>query len=41
MQRERRDSLVELLDDLDREFGAPGPEAREWAGGVAGALGWK
>jgi Arc/MetJ-type ribon-helix-helix transcriptional regulator len=41
MQRERRDSLTELLDDLDRELGPPGPEAQEWAGGVARALGWK
>jgi Arc/MetJ-type ribon-helix-helix transcriptional regulator len=41
MQRERRDSLIELLDDLDRELGAPGAEAQEWADGVAGALGWK
>jgi len=41
MQRERRDSLIELLDDLDRELGPPGPEAREWADGAAAALGWK
>jgi antitoxin ParD1/3/4 len=40
-QRERRDSLTELLDDLDRELGPPGPEAQEWAHGVAEALGWQ
>ena len=39
-QRERRDSLIELLDDLDRELGPPGRETQEWAQGVARALGW-
>lgn len=40
-QRERRDSLTELLDDLDRELGPPGPDAQAWADDVAVALGWK
>lgn len=40
-QRERRDSLTELLDDLDRELGPPGPDAESWADDVAAALGWK
>lgn len=40
-QRERRDSLTELLDDLDRELGPPGADAQAWADDVAAALGWQ
>jgi hypothetical protein len=28
---EREDELRALLDDLDRELGAPGPRAERWA----------
>jgi len=30
-RKEREDSLRDLLDDLDRELGPPGPDAVEWA----------
>jgi Arc/MetJ-type ribon-helix-helix transcriptional regulator len=40
-QRERKDSLIELLDDLDRELGPPDAAAQVWANGVARALGWE